>query len=71
MEGDKHDLKRVKLYERIGARWVNHGIALCFGDIYQNDAYLVARAEHNYDQVMLSTKIRPSDVYERQKGMSQ
>ncbi|KAF8345573.1 component of IIS longevity pathway SMK-1-domain-containing protein [Amanita rubescens] len=67
-EGD-HELKRVKVYELIGSRWVDQGTAFCFGQILEdtNEALLVARAEGNYDEVILSTAIRADDVYQRQQ----
>ncbi|KIL70395.1 hypothetical protein M378DRAFT_156518 [Amanita muscaria Koide BX008] len=67
-EGDP-ELKRVKVYELIGSRWVDQGTAFCFGQISEdtNEALLVARAERNYDEVILSTAIRAEDVYQRQQ----
>ena len=65
---DGHDLKRVKVYELIGARWVDQGTAFCFGDFHDGEALLIARAETNYDQVILTTSIKPNDVYQRQQG---
>lgn len=35
-----------------------------------NEALLVARAEGNYDEIILSTAIRADDVYQRQQGAS-
>lgn len=69
IEDDEHNLKRVKVYELIGARWIDQGTAFCFGDVHENEAYLTARAENDYNQVILSTSIRSSDVYQRQQGM--
>ncbi|KAL4242339.1 Serine/threonine-protein phosphatase 4 regulatory subunit 3-like protein [Abortiporus biennis] len=68
-EDDSHELKRVKVYELIGARWVDQGTAFCFGDFQDNEALLVARAEADFNQVILSTTIRSNDVYQRQQGM--
>lgn len=68
MDEDSHDLKRVKVYELIGARWVDQGTAFCFGDFHENEALLIARAEADYQHVILSTTIRASDVYQRQQG---
>ncbi|KAF8638593.1 hypothetical protein AX17_002134 [Amanita inopinata Kibby_2008] len=64
-----HELKRVKVYELIGSRWVDQGTAFCFGQISEdtNEALLVARSERNYDDVILSTVIRADDVYQRQQ----
>ncbi|CAL1700107.1 unnamed protein product [Somion occarium] len=67
MDEDSHDLKRVKVYELIGARWVDQGTAFCFGDFHENEALLIARAEADYQHVILSTTIRASDVYQRQQ----
>ncbi|KAI0920771.1 hypothetical protein AcW1_005052 [Taiwanofungus camphoratus] len=66
-EEDSHDLKRVKVYELIGSRWVDQGTAFCFGDFQDNEALLVARAEVDFNHVILSTTIRSSDVYQRQQ----
>lgn len=63
-----HDLKRVKVYELIGARWVDQGTAFCFGDFHDGEALLIARSESNYDQIILTTSIKPTDVYQRQQG---
>lgn len=67
-EEDSHELKRVKVYELIGARWVDQGTAFCFGDFQDNEALLIARAEADFNQVILTTTIRSSDVYQRQQG---
>ncbi|PFH49248.1 hypothetical protein AMATHDRAFT_148063 [Amanita thiersii Skay4041] len=63
------ELKRVKVYELIGSRWVDQGTAFCFGQISEdtNEALLVARAERTYDDIILSTAIRADDVYQRQQ----
>ena len=68
-EEETHDLKRVKVYELIGSRWVDQGTAFCFGDCNESQALLIARAEADYNHIILSTKIRPTDVYQRQQGM--
>ncbi|THH31907.1 hypothetical protein EUX98_g2284 [Antrodiella citrinella] len=62
-----HDLKRVKVYELIGARWVDQGTAFCFGDFNDGEALLIARSESNYEQIILTTSIKPTDVYQRQQ----
>lgn len=67
-EDEGHDLKRVKVYELIGARWVDQGTAFCFGDFHENEAFLIARSEADFNQVILTTTIRSSDVYQRQQG---
>lgn len=64
-----HDLKRVKVYELIGARWVDQGTAYCFGDFHENEAFLIARSESDFNQVILTTTIHANDVYQRQQGM--
>lgn len=67
-EEEGHDLKRVKVYELIGSRWVDQGTAFCFGDFQDNEALLIARAEADFSHVILSTTIRTNDVYQRQQG---
>lgn len=67
-EEDSHDLKRVKVYELEGARWVDRGTAFCFGDFQDNEALLIARSEADYQHVILRTTIRAHDVYQRQQG---
>ncbi|EGN92042.1 hypothetical protein SERLA73DRAFT_117880 [Serpula lacrymans var. lacrymans S7.3] len=64
-----HELKRVKVYELIGSRWVDQGTAFCFGQFQDetNEAFLIARAESNYNDIILSTAIRSNDVYQRQQ----
>ncbi|TFY56769.1 hypothetical protein EVJ58_g7436 [Rhodofomes roseus] len=66
-EEDSHELKRVKVYELIGSRWVDQGTAFCFGDFQDNEALLIARAEADFNHVILSTTIRTNDVYQRQQ----
>lgn len=65
---DTLEYKRVKVYELIGARWVDQGTAFCSGDLQDNEAVLVARAETNPNHIILSTTIRSNDVYQRQQG---
>ena len=67
-EDESHELKRVKVYELIGSRWVDQGTAFCFGDFQENEALLIARAEADFNHVILSTTIRTNDVYQRQQG---
>lgn len=67
-EEDSHELKRVKVYELIGSRWVDQGTAFCFGDFQDNEALLIARAEADFNHIILSTTIRSNDVYQRQQG---
>ncbi|KAF7294291.1 SMK-1 domain-containing protein [Mycena chlorophos] len=65
----EQDIKRVKVYELVGQRWVDQGTAFCFGE-YQEDteqAHLIARSERNFADVILSTPIRANDVYQRQQ----
>ncbi|KAI0355408.1 DUF625-domain-containing protein [Trametes cingulata] len=66
-EEDSHELKRVKVYELIGSRWVDQGTAFCFGDFQENEALLIARAEEDYNRIILTTTIRANDVYQRQQ----
>ena len=67
-EDDSHELKRVKVYELIGSRWVDRGTAFCFGDFQDNEALLIARAEEDFNRIILTTTIRATDVYQRQQG---
>lgn len=68
VDEDAPEYKRVKVYELIGARWVDQGTAFCSGDLQDNEAVLVARAEANPNHIILSTTIRSNDVYQRQQG---
>ncbi|KAF7970250.1 hypothetical protein HWV62_24502 [Athelia sp. TMB] len=66
---EDHEHKRVKVYELIGSRWVDQGTAFCLGS-FQNEtqeAFIIARAENNYNEIILSTAIRGNDVYQRQQ----
>ncbi|KAG6868759.1 hypothetical protein C0993_011028 [Termitomyces sp. T159_Od127] len=67
-EGD-HERKRVKVYELIGARWVDQGTAFCFGQFSEDtsEALLIARSEKRHEDIILSTVIRSNDVYQRQQ----
>ena len=58
----------VKVYELIGSRWVDQGTAFCFGDFQENEALLIARAEEDFNRIILTTTIRATDVYQRQQG---
>ncbi|KAF9464813.1 component of IIS longevity pathway SMK-1-domain-containing protein [Collybia nuda] len=64
-----HEMKRVKVYELVGARWADQGTAFCFGQFQEetNEALLIARSERNYNEIILSTAIRSNDVYQRQQ----
>ncbi|PPQ70709.1 hypothetical protein CVT26_014633 [Gymnopilus dilepis] len=64
-----HELKRVKVYELIGSRWMDRGTAFCFGQFSEEtqEAFLIARSERHYDEVILTTAIRANDVYQRQQ----
>ncbi|KAL6307189.1 component of IIS longevity pathway SMK-1-domain-containing protein [Sparassis latifolia] len=66
-DDESHDLKRVKVYQLIANRWVDQGTAFCFGDFQDNEALLVARAEADFNHIILSTVIRSSDVYQLQQ----
>ncbi|KAH9854932.1 DUF625-domain-containing protein [Lenzites betulinus] len=66
-EDDSHELKRVKVYELIGSRWVDQGTAFCFGDFQENEALLIARSEEDFNRIILTTTIRANDVYQRQQ----
>ncbi|CAK5262860.1 unnamed protein product [Mycena citricolor] len=65
----EQEMKRVKVYELVGQRWVDQGTAFCFGQISEDSdtAHLIARSERNYNEVILSTPIRSTDVYQRQQ----
>ncbi|KAK7054066.1 SMK-1 domain-containing protein [Favolaschia claudopus] len=68
-DGQEHEMKRVKVYELVGQRWVDQGTAFCFGQ-FQDDteqAHLIARSERSYSEIILSTPIRSTDVYQRQQ----
>ncbi|KAF7352367.1 SMK-1 domain-containing protein [Mycena venus] len=68
-DGQEQEMKRVKVYELVGQRWVDQGTAFCFGQ-FQDDseqAHLIARSERNYSDIILSTPIRSTDVYQRQQ----
>ncbi|EKM79939.1 hypothetical protein AGABI1DRAFT_72653 [Agaricus bisporus var. burnettii JB137-S8] len=66
-EGDQ--MKRVKVYELIGSRWVDQGTAFCFGQFQEDsgEALLIARSERDFNDVILRTVIRSNDVYQRQQ----
>ncbi|KAJ6515393.1 component of IIS longevity pathway SMK-1-domain-containing protein [Mycena sanguinolenta] len=68
-EGQEQDMKRVKVYELVGQRWVDQGTAFCFGQFQADSeqAHLIARSERNYNDIILSTPIRSTDVYQRQQ----
>ncbi|KAF5393184.1 hypothetical protein D9757_001190 [Collybiopsis confluens] len=67
--GDPNEMKRVKVYQLVGACWVDKGTAFCFGHLSEDgtEALLTARSEKNVDDIILSTTIRTSDVYQRQQ----
>ncbi|KAI0686780.1 component of IIS longevity pathway SMK-1-domain-containing protein [Cytidiella melzeri] len=67
VDEDTPEYKRVKVYELIGARWIDQGTAFCSGDLQDNEAVLIARAEANPNHIILSTTIRTNDVYQRQQ----
>jgi protein phosphatase-4 regulatory subunit 3 len=60
----------VQVYELVGQRWVDQGTAFCFGQFQEDSehAHLIARSERNYSDIILSTPIRSTDVYQRQQG---
>ena len=49
---------------------MDRGTAFCFGQFSEEtqEAFLIARSERHYDEVMLTTAIRANDVYQRQQG---
>ncbi|PPR02644.1 hypothetical protein CVT24_002127 [Panaeolus cyanescens] len=66
---ESDELKRVKVYELVGSRWIDKGTAFCFGQFSEdtNQAHLIARSERNYNELILTTAIRSNDVYQRQQ----
>ncbi|KAJ7462163.1 component of IIS longevity pathway SMK-1-domain-containing protein [Mycena latifolia] len=68
-DGQEQEMKRVKVYELVGQRWVDQGTAFCFGQFQEDSehAHLIARSERNYADIILSTPIRSTDVYQRQQ----
>ncbi|KAJ6597662.1 hypothetical protein DFH09DRAFT_1272277 [Mycena vulgaris] len=61
------EMKRVQVYKLVGQRWIDQGIAFCFGQ-FQEDSkqvHLIARSERNYSNTILSTPIQSTDVYRR------
>ncbi|KAJ7887515.1 component of IIS longevity pathway SMK-1-domain-containing protein [Mycena olivaceomarginata] len=68
-DGQEQEMKRVKVYELVGQRWVDQGTAFCFGQFQEESeqAHLIARSERNYSDIILSTPIRSTDVYQRQQ----
>lgn len=60
----------AQVYELVGQRWVDQGTAFCFGQFQEDSehAHLIARSERNYSDIILSTPIRSTDVYQRQQG---
>ncbi|KAJ7771100.1 component of IIS longevity pathway SMK-1-domain-containing protein [Mycena maculata] len=68
-DGQEQEMKRVKVYELVGQRWVDQGTAFCFGQFQEDSehAHLIARSERNYSDIILSTPIRSTDVYQRQQ----
>lgn len=53
----------------MGQRWADQGTAFCSGhyDETTGEAALIARSETDFKNVILSTTIRPNDVYQRQQ----
>jgi protein phosphatase-4 regulatory subunit 3 len=62
-------LTHAQVYELIGQRWVDQGTAFCTGgyDSALGAASLVARAETDYTHIILQTRIRGTDTYQRQQ----
>ncbi|KAJ3558761.1 hypothetical protein NP233_g11438 [Leucocoprinus birnbaumii] len=58
-----------QVYELIGSRWVDQGTAFCFGQFQEEtgEALLIARAERDFNDVILRAVIRSNDVYQRQQ----
>lgn len=49
---------------------MDQGTAFCYGEFKEStsEAVLIARAERNLEDIILSTTIRSNDVYQRQQG---
>ncbi|KAJ3985763.1 component of IIS longevity pathway SMK-1-domain-containing protein [Lentinula detonsa] len=62
-------MKRVKVYVLVGSQWMDRGTAFCFGHTSEDgsEALLTARSEKNMEDIILSTTIRTTDVYQRQQ----
>lgn len=60
----------LQVYELIGSRWIDQGTAFCLGSFQTEtqEAFIIARAESNFNDIILSTAIRGNDVYQRQQG---
>ncbi|KIY46468.1 hypothetical protein FISHEDRAFT_47252, partial [Fistulina hepatica ATCC 64428] len=58
----------LQAYQLIGSSWVDKGTGFCFGEVQDNDEpRVLARAERDYDEVILTTTICSNDVYQRQQ----
>jgi protein phosphatase-4 regulatory subunit 3 len=57
------------VYELIGQNWQDQGTAFCMYlfDETTQEPYLVARAESDFQKVVLKTTIRPVHTYQRQQ----
>ncbi|OJA07985.1 hypothetical protein AZE42_01086 [Rhizopogon vesiculosus] len=66
---DDPDVKRVKVYKLVGPQWADQGTAFCYGqfDHETNQAFLIARSEVSPEKLILTTRIRTTDVYQRQQ----
>ena len=62
--------RSAKVYKLVGSQWADQGTAFCYGqfDNDTNQAFLIARSEVNFEKLILTTRIRTTDVYQRQQG---
>ncbi|KAJ3997780.1 component of IIS longevity pathway SMK-1-domain-containing protein [Lentinula boryana] len=69
LQSGDHEMKRVKVYVLVGSQWMDRGTAFCFGHTSEDgsEALLTARSEKNMEDIILSTTIRTTDVYQRQQ----
>jgi protein phosphatase-4 regulatory subunit 3 len=71
-KSDKRLPRSTKVYKLVGSQWADQGTAFCYGqfDNENNQAFLIARSEANLEKLILSARIRTTDVYQRQQGDS-
>jgi hypothetical protein len=67
---DRRLPRSTKVYKLIGSQWADQGTAFCYGQFENetNQAFLIARSEVHFDKLILTTRIRTTDVYQRQQG---
>jgi protein phosphatase-4 regulatory subunit 3 len=69
-KSDQRLPRSTKVYKLVGSQWADQGTAFCYGqfDHDTSQAFLIARSEANFDKLILTTRIRTTDVYQRQQG---